>query len=137
MDKIKDKKSITLINKNDMDIIVDKMLITSKINTEILEISAKQGYGKTELHDLLKKMFFQNELSYNDEIYITNLRHKNLLYETKESLEKVIESIDLCMGEDFFTIDLMAAYASLGRIIGEELEDDLVNKIFAEFCMGK
>lgn len=137
MDKIKDKKSITLINKNDMDIIVDKMLITSKINTEILEISAKQGYGKTELHDLLKKMFFDNELSYNDELYITNLRHKNLLYETKESLEKVIESINLCMGEDFFTIDLMAAYASLGRIIGEELEDDLVNKIFAEFCMGK
>ncbi len=137
MDKIKDKKTITLINKNDMDIIVDKMLITSKINTEILEISAKKGQGKNELHDLLKKMFFDNELSYNDEIYITNLRHKNLLYETKESLEKVLESINMGMGEDFFTIDLMAAYASLGRIIGEELEDDLVNKIFAEFCMGK
>ena len=137
MDKIKDKKTVTLLNKNDMDIIVDKMLITSKIHTEILEISAKEGHGKKELHDLLKKMFFDNELSYNDEIYITNLRHKNLLYETKESLEKVLESINMGMGEDFFTIDLMAAYASLGRIIGEELEDDLVNKIFAEFCMGK
>lgn len=137
MDKIKDKKTVTLLNKNDMNIIVDKMLITSKIHTEILEISAKEGHGKKELHDLLKKMFFDNELSYNDEIYITNLRHKNLLYETKESLEKVLESINMGMGEDFFTIDLMAAYASLGRIIGEELEDDLVNKIFAEFCMGK
>lgn len=137
MDKIKDKKTVTLLNKNDMDIIVDKMLITSKIHTEILEISAKEGHGKKELHDLLKEMFFDNELSYNDEIYITNLRHKNLLYETKESLEKVLESINMGMGEDFFTIDLMAAYASLGRIIGEELEDDLVNKIFAEFCMGK
>ena len=82
-------------------------------------------------------MFFNNELSYNDEVYITSLRHKNLLSEAKESLTKVLESIDLNMGEDFFTIDLMAAYTSLGKIIGEELEDDLVNKIFSEFCMGK
>ena len=137
MDKIKGKKIITLINKNDKKIIVDKMLITSKINTEILEISAKEGQGKSELHELLKNMFFNNELEFNDEIYITNLRHKSLLYEAKESLEKVLESIELGMGEDFFTIDLMSAYASLGKIIGEELEDDLVNKIFAEFCMGK
>lgn len=82
-------------------------------------------------------MFFNNELNYNDEIYITNQRHKALLYEARESLNKVLESISLMMGEDFLTIDLMAAYASLGKIIGEELEDDLVNKIFADFCMGK
>ena len=82
-------------------------------------------------------MFFNNELNYNDEIYITNLRHKNLLFDTKESLLKVKESIAMNMGEDFYTIDLMSAYASLGKIIGEELEDDLVNKIFKEFCMGK
>ncbi|MBP3621870.1 MAG: tRNA uridine-5-carboxymethylaminomethyl(34) synthesis GTPase MnmE [Lachnospiraceae bacterium] len=137
IDIIKDKKSITIINKNDMDIVVDKLLITSKINTEIIELSAKEGTGKDTLKNLLKEMFFNEELSYNDEIYITNLRHKNLLYDTKESLTKVLESISLDMGEDFFTIDLMSAYASLGRIIGEELEDDLVNKIFAEFCMGK
>lgn len=137
MDKIKGKKTLTLINKNDQTLIVDKMLITSKIDTQILEISAKEGYGKTELHNLLKDMFFNNEINFNDEIYITNLRHKSLLFETKESLNKVLESISLGMGEDFFTIDLMSAYASLGKIIGEELEDDLVNKIFAEFCMGK
>ncbi len=137
MDKIKDKKSITIINKNDLNIVVDKVLINNTINTKILEISAKKGTGKDILHETLKDMFFANELSYNDEIYITNMRHKNLLYEARESLEKVLESIKLEMGEDFFTIDLMSAYASLGKIIGEELEDDLVNKIFAEFCMGK
>ena len=137
MDMIKDKKSITIINKNDMDIVVDNLLITSHINTKIIELSAKEGTGKEKLHNLLKEMFFKEELSYNDEIYITNLRHKGLLYDTKESLNKVLESISLDMGEDFFTIDLMSAYASLGKIIGEELEDDLVNKIFAEFCMGK
>ncbi len=137
MDKIKDKKSITLINKNDLETVVDKVLITNTINTKILEISAKEGTGKENLHALLKEMFFNNELNYNDELYITNMRHKALLLEAKESLSKVLESINLCMGEDFLTIDLMAAYASLGKIIGEELEDDLVNKIFAEFCMGK
>ncbi len=137
MEMIKDKKSITIINKNDMDINVDKLLITSKINTNIIELSAKNGTGKDSLKNLLKDMFFNEELSYNDEIYITNIRHKGLLYDTKTSLEKVIESISLDMGEDFFTIDLMSAYSSLGKIIGEELEDDLVNKIFAEFCMGK
>lgn len=137
MDKINGKKVITLINKNDKKIIVDKMCITSKIKTEILEISAKDKTGKEDLNSLLKKMFFNNELQFNDEIYITNMRHKSLLYDTRESLNKVIDSIILCMGEDFYTIDLMAAYTSLGKIIGEELEDDLVNKIFSEFCMGK
>lgn len=137
MELIKDKKSITIINKNDMEIVVDKVLITSKIDTHIIELSAKEGTGKEKLHNLLKDMFFSDELSYNDEIYITNLRHKGLLYDTRESLNKVLESILMDMGEDFYTIDLMSAYANLGKIIGEELEDDLVNKIFSEFCMGK
>ncbi len=137
MSKIAGKKIITLINKNDKQLVVDKLLITSRITTEILEISAKNNSGKTELTALLKELFFNNEIKYNDEIYITNMRHKSLLYETRDSLNKVIDSIEMEMGEDFFTIDLMSAYASLGKIIGEELEDDLVNKIFSEFCMGK
>ena len=137
MDKLHGKKVITIINKNDMDVVVDKLWITQNIDTKIVELSAKERTGRDELYNILKEMFFNNELSYNDEIYITSLRHKNLLLETKESLNKVLESIDLNMGEDFFTIDLMAAYTSLGKIIGEELEDDLVNKIFSEFCMGK
>mgnify|MGYP000288052507 CR=1 FL=1 len=137
MDALQGKKVITLINKNDQNLVVDKLGITLKLETKILEISAKEGTGKDDLHDLLKSMFFNQELTYNDELYITNLRHKSLLYDTRESLNKVLESIDMGMGEDFFTIDLMSAYTSLGKIIGEELEDDLVNKIFAEFCMGK
>lgn len=137
IDKLHGKKVITIINKNDMDMIVDKLWITQNIDTKIVELSAKERTGKDELYHILKEMFFNNELSYNDEVYITSIRHKNLLLEAKESLNKTIESIDLGMGEDFFTIDLMAAYTSLGKIIGEELEDDLVNKIFSEFCMGK
>ena len=101
MDKIKDKKSITIINKNDMNIIVDKLLITNRINTNIIELSAKEGTGKTELCNILKSMFFNNELNYNDEIYITNLRHKNLLFDTKESLLKVKESMKCYEAENY------------------------------------
>jgi tRNA modification GTPase len=137
MDKIQGKKIITLINKNDKKLVVDKLSITQRISTKILDISAKNGTGLDELISLIKELFFSNELSYNDEIYITNLRHKNLLSDTRESLFKVKDSIEAGMGEDFYTIDLMSAYQSLGMIIGEELEDDLVNKIFNEFCMGK
>ncbi len=134
---IKGKKIITLINKNDLDIVVDKMLIRSKIKTDFLEISAKRGTGKKKLHALIKKMFFADDLNYNDQLYITNMRHKALLYETAASLSSVIETMDNNMSEDFLTIDLMAAYESLGKIIGEDLKDDLINKIFSQFCMGK
>ena len=73
----------------------------------------------------------------NDEIYITNGRHKEALIEAYESMKLVLKSLADDMPEDFYSVDLMSAYASLGRIIGEEVEDDLVNEIFSKFCMGK
>jgi tRNA modification GTPase len=82
-------------------------------------------------------MFFGGEIAVNDEIYITNQRHKEALVEAYNSINLVLKSLEDGMPEDFYSIDLMSAYASLGRIIGEEVEDDLVNKIFSEFCMGK
>jgi tRNA modification GTPase len=82
-------------------------------------------------------MFFGGEIAINDEIYITNKRHKEALVEAYESINMVLKSIDNDMPEDFYSIDLMSAYASLGKIIGEEVEDDLVNEIFSKFCMGK
>ena len=99
--------------------------------------SAKTGQGVEELKDLVKEMFLNQELDYNDQIYITRSRHKSCLIRAKESLDKVMEGIDAGVGEDFLTIDLMDAYEALGEIIGEALEDDLANKIFEEFCMGK
>ncbi|MCR4648972.1 MAG: tRNA uridine-5-carboxymethylaminomethyl(34) synthesis GTPase MnmE, partial [Lachnospiraceae bacterium] len=82
-------------------------------------------------------MFFNGELSFNDEVMVSNLRQKNELIKATEALTKVRESIENSMPEDFLSIDLMSAYASLGEIIGEEVNDDLVDKIFSEFCMGK
>ena len=82
-------------------------------------------------------MFFGGEISFNDEIYITNVRHKAALKSAYESLCKVNESIEMNMPEDFYSIDLMDAYESLGNITGETIGEDLVNEIFSKFCMGK
>ena len=82
-------------------------------------------------------MFFEGNLAFNDEIYITNVRHKTALQDSLQSLLKVNESIDMGMPEDFYSIDLLDAYESLGSITGETIGEDLVNEIFSKFCMGK
>ena len=73
----------------------------------------------------------------NEEVIITNMRHKQALEEARDSLLMVKKSLEDEMPEDFYSIDLMSAYASLGYIIGEEVGEDLVNEIFSKFCMGK
>jgi tRNA modification GTPase len=131
------KKAIIVMNKIDIEQVVDKMWITSKINAPVVEISAKTGEGMEKLYGIIKDMFFHGKLSMNDEVYITNLRHKQALAEAEQSLEQVLSSIDRNMPEDFLSIDLMAAYEQLGTILGESLDDDLANEIFDKFCMGK
>lgn len=135
--RISGKNVVIILNKSDLEAKVDKVLINSYISGDIVEISAATGEGKNELYKLLNNMFFEGRLSYNDQLYITNIRHKNELAAAKGSLTKVIESIDMGMEEDFFSIDLMDAYEHLGLINGETARDDLADKIFKEFCMGK
>ena len=103
----------------------------------MIDISAKEEQGLNEFEETLNEMFLNGEVSFNDEIYITNVRHKAALTDAYESLKKVIESIENQMPEDFFSIDLMDAYESLGSITGETIGEDLVNEIFSKFCMGK
>ena len=86
---------------------------------------------------IFKDMFFNGELEFNDEVYITNARQKNDISNAYESMKLVLNSIEDGMPEDFYTIDLMNAYELLGRVVGEAIEDDLVDKIFSKFCMGK
>ena len=112
-------------------------MIQSHIDKPMIEISAKEESGIKELEDTLKDMFFQGEISFNDEVYITNIRHKTSLQEALRSLQLVLQSIADEMPEDFYSIDLMNAYQELGNIIGESVEDDLVNEIFSKFWMGK
>ena len=89
------------------------------------------------MEQTLKEMFFEGKISFNDEIYITNVRHKTALNNAYEALKMVKESIDMGMPEDFYSIDLMDAYEELGSITGETIGEDLVNEIFSKFCMGK
>ncbi|MFW5632183.1 MAG: tRNA uridine-5-carboxymethylaminomethyl(34) synthesis GTPase MnmE [Acetivibrio ethanolgignens] len=134
---IKAKKAIVLLNKIDLESVISKEDLEKEVNQPDLLISAKEELGLSRLEEKIKEMFFRGELKFNDEIYITNMRHKSALMETSESLSKVKESIEASMPEDFYSIDLMNAYESLGTIIGESVGEDLINTIFSEFCMGK
>lgn len=134
---IQDKKAIVLYNKTDLPAAIDLEELKKLAGHPVIPISAKEETGVRELEEEMKAMFFGGDLTFNDQIYITNARHKEALKEAYESLSLVKNSIELGMPEDFFSIDLMNAYESLGRILGESVGEDLVNEIFSKFCMGK
>ena len=119
MELLKDRHAIVLLNKSDLSPVT------------------KEQTGMDDLEETIKEMFFSGEVTFNDEVYITNIRHKTSLQEALRSLHLVLQSIADDMPEDFYSIDLMNAYEELGNIIGESVEDDLVNEIFSKFCMGK
>ena len=132
-----DKKAIVLYNKTDLEPVTDIQELKKRISHKVIPVSARNQTGIRELEDTIKEMFFTGDISFNDEVYITNARHKEALEEAGKSLELVEESIQAGMPEDFFSIDLMNAYESLGKILGESVGEDLVNEIFSKFCMGK
>lgn len=137
LELLKDKKAIVLLNKSDLQPVVTKEMLAGKTEKPIIPISAKEEQGVEALEKQIKEMFFQGELSFNDEVYITNVRHKKALEDAYRSLSMVEESIAMDMPEDFFSIDLMNGYEALGSITGESVGEDLVNEIFSKFCTGK
>lgn len=134
---IQNKNVIVLLNKSDMEQVVKPEDLKNLNKFSMVSISAKNETGLDKLEHAIKDMFFNGEISFNEEIYITNVRHKTLLQEALDSLNMVKDGINQGMSEDFLTIDLMTAYEKLGMIIGEEVEDDLADRIFSKFCMGK
>ena len=137
MKMISDKRAIVLLNKSDLDTVVHEEEIKKHLKHSVISVSTKEQTGIEELERTIEDMFFQGELSFNDECYAINARQKNELETAKQHLGLVRQSIEDGMPEDFYSIDLMSAYAALGNLIGESVEDDLVEKIFSEFCMGK
>ena len=137
MEMLKDRQAIILLNKSDLTPLTTAEEIARHVDKKMIQISAKEQSGIDEFEETIKEMFFTGEVSFNDEVYITNIRHKNSLQETLSSLQLVLRSIEDEMPEDFYSIDLMNAYEELGTIIGEAVEDDLVNEIFSKFCTGK
>ena len=137
MDYLKEKKTIIILNKSDLHKVTGEEEIKKHLKKDVITFSAKEETGLDELYEKLESLFFEGKLNFNDEIYITNMRHKNSLKQASESLNMVFGSIEMGMPEDFFSIDLTDAYEHLGYILGESMGEDLVNKIFSEFCMGK
>jgi len=143
IDLIKEKNVIILLNKTDLDAVITEENLRSKLKGisggtyKIIKTSTKENKGIDIFEETIKQMFFQDKLKMNDEIFITNMRHKEALQDAYDSLQMVKRSLEDDMPEDFYSIDLMSAYASLGTIIGEEVGEDLVNEIFSKFCMGK
>ena len=137
MSCIREKKVIALLNKCDLSPVVTEAELKDRLGSPVISCSAKYGDGLRELTDQIKAMFLQGDLSFNDEVFITNLRQKECLMKALDSLKLVMQSIVDLVPEDFYTVDLLNAYESLGLIIGESVTDDLVDKIFHEFCMGK
>lgn len=146
MELIRDRKCIVLLNKTDLNQVVSENEILDGIFGEdnlkkeklpVIKTSTKENIGIEEFEYKIKDMFFAGELKFNEEVIITNMRHKQALIDAYEDLGMVIRSLEDDMPEDFYSIDLMSAYSALGMIIGEEVGDDLVNEIFSKFCMGK
>ncbi len=144
LELLENKNFIILLNKSDLETVVTEEKIREKLfnrfsekNYKIIKISALNKAGLEEFEEAVKEMFFQGNISFNDEVMITSMRHKEALLEAEKSICQVRNSINAGMTEDFFSVDLMNAYAALGRIIGEEVDEDLINEIFEKFCTGK
>ena len=137
MEFIKDRKAVVLLNKSDLEQVVSIDEIMEKSGHAVIAISAKKESGIDKLEEEIKSLFYEGEIDFNDQVMITNVRHAQALREAYDSILMVKRSIEDEMPEDFYSIDLMNAYEKLGLIIGESVEDDLVNEIFSKFCMGK
>ncbi|MCF0229399.1 MAG: tRNA uridine-5-carboxymethylaminomethyl(34) synthesis GTPase MnmE [Parasporobacterium sp.] len=140
------KKVIILLNKQDLDQIIDEEYLKNRFvqlghpeycDIPVMRISAKNESGIDSFRETVSHMFYNKEINFNDQVYITNMRHKEAIAGAAESLKRASDSIEAGMPEDFYTIDLMDAYTYLGVVIGESIEDDLADEIFAKFCMGK
>ena len=134
---LQDQNAIILLNKADLPSALTVEKMQERLQKPTVSISAREETGMDELSDLIEHMFLSDEISFNDQVYLTNMRHQAAMEQVQSSLMKVKESISLGMPEDFFSIDLMDAYEALGSIIGESVGEDLVNEIFSKFCMGK
>ena len=145
----KNKARLIILNKSDLENKITEESLKETLEKvleytgeiQILRTStidpSSENSGMEELEETIRNMFFEGKLRHNNELVVTNLRHKEALQDALNSLQLVEQSIEDGMPEDFYSIDLTSAYASLGKIIGEEVDEDVVNEIFSKFCMGK
>ena len=138
LDLIKDKKALVLINKLDLQQKIKIEEVKKYISEEnIIFISVKDDSGIDELVKRLKDMFFEGEININDEVLVGNVRHRNSLFNASEALKKAMETISLSMPEDFISMDLQEVNKYLGEITGDSVDEEIIDRIFSQFCLGK
>ena len=137
IDILQQKKGVILMNKSDLNPVITVEDIQKKLNWECITFSNETKQGMKELENYVNNSFLDGNISFNNQVYLTGIRHKEAVISAIESINAVLQAIDDDMPEDFYTIDMMDAYKELGLINGETASEDLVNKIFKEFCMGK
>lgn len=137
MELIRDKKAVVLLNKCDLPQEVGEEELSGLTEKTVIPISAREELGLEQLGSCVESMFYHGKLDLPEDIYITNLRHQKLLEEALESLGQVLGSLEAQMPEDFYSIDLMHAYEVLGDILGETVDEDVIEEIFKNFCVGK
>jgi tRNA modification GTPase len=133
---IKDRKYIVLLNKSDLPSKLSDEELKDLNSNFIIEVSAKTGEGLDKLKETIKQLFFKGEVSSKDTI-ITNARHKQALIRAREGCISALEALKNTLAIDLASIDARNAWMSLGEITGETLEEDIIDKIFSEFCIGK
>lgn len=131
------KKGVILLNKSDLATTINLKMLKEKIDWEFITFSNKTGDGLEDLENYITDSFFKGDISFNDQIYLTSVRHREAVEDALQSLNQVLITIEDGMPEDLYIIDMMEAYQKLGLINGETASEDLVDKIFKEFCMGK
>lgn len=138
IDLIKDRKSIILLNKTDLPQKLDIDEITKLLpNKRIINTSILEGKGVDSLEEALKEMFFSGEVKINDEVIVSNVRHKDLLIKARINIIEALESIDLGMTLDCVEVDVKDAWSNLGQINGDTVTEDIIDRIFEDFCIGK
>lgn len=137
IDILQQKKGVILMNKSDLNPVITVEDIQKKLNWECIIFSNETKQGMKELENYVNNSFLDGNISFNNQVYLTGIRHKEAVISAIGSIDAVLQAIDADMPEDFYTIDMMDAYKELGLINGETASEDLVNKIFKEFCMGK
>lgn len=138
MDKIQNKKVLVIVNKMDLERNVQLDIIKEKLpNSKVIELSVKEEIGIENLEESIKDLVFNGEVKINKSQVVTNVRHRKLLEESSTSVLSAISSAEMGLALELLEIDVKNAYDEIGKILGETVEDDIIEKVFQRFCLGK
>ena len=138
MELLEDRKSLILINKRDLGAVLSAEEISVKLPaSQVIEASLLQGQGITEIEDAVEELVYGGEITQKESMMVNNVRHIELLQQGRRSLEDALQMTQMREALDFIEVDVKSAYEQLGEIIGETVSDDIINEVFARFCLGK